>query len=222
MKKDFQRVNDESPLDKADYNINQWLIENTRTPRLPLFRDSMLSRLNIENTQPFKELLPFTTHEGKDLLENGLVLLQYDKALSNLVGLAVQDADKKTVYIGKRGTTAFNIGLSIRKDLVLYSENISIATKAAETGYQVAWSDFDTLNSCLSDDVILLDCSEMLAGKELTAKEMRRLVDDAYRKEIDNNPSSFNAWDIKRINSGLTKAKIIEKLEIETEQQQKY
>jgi putative DNA primase/helicase len=224
MKKDSQRVNDESPLDKADYNINQWLIENTRTPRLPLPRNSILSRSNIENTQPFKELLPSTTHEGKDLLENGLVLLQYDKALSNLVGLAAQDADRKTVYIGQQGITAFNIEQSIRKDLVLCSSKLPIAIKAAETGYQVALSDYGTLHSCLDQGVVLLSCDDdLFAGKELvnlTAKEMRRLVDDAYRKEIDNNPSSFNAWDIKRINSGLTKAKIIAKLETETEQQQ--
>lgn len=221
MKKDFQRVNDESPLDKANYNINQWLIENTRTPRLPLFRDSILRPLNIENTQPFLEVGQSVTHEGKDLLENGLVLLQYDKALSNLVGLAAQDADRKTVYIGQQGITAFNIGLSIRKDLVLCSTNTSLAIKAAETGYQVALSDYGTLHSCLDQGVVLLSCDDdLFAGKDLTAKEMRRLVDDAYRKEIDNNPSSFNAWDIKWINSGLTKAKIIEKLETETEQQQ--
>ena len=36
----------------------------------------------------------------------------------------------------------------------------------------------------------------------------------------DNNAPSFNAWDIKWIYSGLTKAKIIAKLETETEQQQ--
>ena len=102
MKKDSQRVNDESPLDKADYSteiLKQWLIENTRTPRLPLPRNSILSRSNIENTQPFLEVGQFVTHEGKDLLESGLVLLQYDKTLSNLIGLAIQDA-KGTVSIG--------------------------------------------------------------------------------------------------------------------------
>lgn len=40
-----------------------------------------------------------------------------------------------------------------------------------------------------------------------------------FIKQDDDAPS-FNAWDIKWIYSGLTKAKIIEKLEIETEQQQ--
>ena len=216
MKKDSHRLHNESPLDKADYNteiLKQWLIENTRTPRLPLPRNSILSRSNIENTQPFLEVGQFVTHEGKDLLESGLVLLQYDKALSNLVGLAVQDADRKTVYIGQQGITAFNIEQSIRKDLVLCSSKLPIAIKAAETGYQVALSDYGTLHSCLDQGVVLLSCDDdLFAGKELvnlTAKEMRRLVDDAYRKEIDNNPSSFNAWDIKWIYSGLTKAKII-------------
>ena len=163
MIKGLHHSHSESPLDKADYSteiLKQWLIENTRTPRLPLPRNSILSRSNIENTQPFLEVGQLVTHEGKDLLENGLVLLQYDKALSNLVGLAVQDADKKTVYIGKRGTTAFNIGLSIRKDLVLCSTNTSLAIKVAETGYQVALSDHKTLDSCLDSEVILLDCPD--------------------------------------------------------------
>lgn len=225
MKKDSQRVNDESPLDKANYNIKQWLIENTRTPRLPLFRDSILRPLNIENTQPFLEVSQLVTHEGKDLLESGLVLLQYDKALSNLVGLAVQDADRKTVYIGQQGITAFNIEQSIRKDLVLCSTNTSLAIKAAETGYQVALSDYGTLHSCLDQGVVLLSCDDddLFAGKELvnlTTKEMRRLVDDAYRKEKDSNSSSFNAWDIKRINSELSTKQVIAKLETETEEQQ--
>ena len=218
MKKDSQRVNDESPLDKADYNINQWLIENTRTPRLPLFRDSMLSRLNIENTQPFKELLPFTTHEGKDLLENGLVLLQYDKALSNLVGLAAQDADRKTVYIGQQGITAFNIEQSIRKDLVLCSSKLPIAIKAAETGYQVALSDYGTLHSCLDQGVVLLSCDDdLFAGKELvnlTAKEMRRLVDDAYRKEKENSLKAQYIYSLDEIkySSDKTAAEILDQL----------
>ena len=218
MKKDSQRVNDESPLDKENYNtdsLNQWLLENTRTPYK---KHPILYSLKIENTQPFIEISQFVTHNGKELIEGSFVLSQYDKTLSNLIGLAIQDA-KGTVSIGEKGITAFNIGKSIRKDLVLYSENISIAIKAAETGYQVAWSDFDTLNSCLSDDVILLDCSEMLAGKELAAKEMRRLIDDAYRKEIDNNPSSFNAWNVKWINSELSQKQLIAKLETETEEQ---
>ena len=218
MKKDSQRVNDESPLDKADYNINQWLIENTRTPRLPLPRNSILSRSNIENTQPFLEVGQLVTHEGKDLLENGLVLLQYDKALSNLVGLAVQDADKKTVYIGKRGTTAFNIGLSIRKDLVLCSSKLPIAIKAAETGYQVALSDYGTLHSCLDQGVVLLSCDDdLFAGKELvnlTAKEMRRLVDDAYRKEKENSLKAQYIYSLDEIkySSDKTAAEILDQL----------
>ena len=66
-------VTDADPLDKADYSteiLKQWLIENTRTPRLPLFRDSILRPLNIENTQPFLEVGQLVTHEGKDLLES--------------------------------------------------------------------------------------------------------------------------------------------------------
>lgn len=214
-------VSDASPLNKVDYNtdsLNQWLLENTRTP---FKKHPILYSLKIENTQSFIEIGQFVTHNGKELIEGSFVLSQYDKTLSNLIGLAIQDA-KGTVFIGEKGITAFNIGKSIRKDIVLYSENISIATKAAETGYQVAWSDFDTLNSCLSDDVILLDCNDLFAGKELvelTAREMRRLIDDAYRKEIDNNPSSFNAWDIKWINSELSQKQLIAKLETETEEQ---
>ena len=217
MKKDSQRVNDESPLDKTEYNIKQWLIENTRTPRLPFFRDSILRPLNIENTQPFLEIGQLVTHEGKDLLESGLVLLRYDKTLSNLVGLVVQDADRKTVYIGQQGITAFNIEQSIRKDLVLCSSKLQIATKAAETGYQVAWSDYGTLHSCLSDDVILLDCNDLFAGKELvnlTAKEMRRLVDDAYRKEKDRSLKAQHLYSLAEIehSSDKTAAEILDQL----------
>lgn len=217
MKKDSQRVNDESPLDKADYNtdsLNQWLIENTRTPRLPLPRNSILSRSNIENTQPFLEVGQFVTHEGKDLLENGLVLLQYDKALSNLVGLAVQDADKKTVYIGKRGTTAFNIGKSIRKDLVLCSSKLPIAIKAAETGYQVALSDYGTLHSCLDSEVILLDCDDLFAGKDLTTKEMRRLVDDKAKQEKEKSLKAQHIYSLDEIkySSDKTAAEILDQL----------
>lgn len=217
MKKDSQRVNDESPLDKADYNtdsLNQWLIENTRTPRLPLPRNSILSRSNIENTQPFLEVGQFVTHEGKDLLENGLVLLQYDKALSNLVGLVVQDADKKTVYIGKRGTTAFNIGKSIRKDLVLCSSKLPIAIKAAETGYQVALSDYGTLHSCLDSEVILLDCDDLFAGKDLTTKEMRRLVDDKAKQEKEKSLKAQHIYSLDEIkySSDKTAAEILDQL----------
>ena len=218
MKKDSQRVNDESPLDKANYNINQWLIENTRTPRLPLPRNSILSRSNIENTQPFLEVGQLVTHEGKDLLENGLVLLQYDKALSNLVGLAAQDADRKTVYIGQQGITAFNIEQSIRKDLVLCSSKLPIAIKAAETGYQVALSDYGTLHSCLDQGVVLLSCDDdLFAGKELvnlTAKEMRRLVDDAYRKEKENSLKAQYIYSLDEIkySSDKTAAEILDQL----------
>ena len=224
MKKDSQRVNDESPLDKADYSteiLKQWLIENTRTPRLPLPRNSILSRSNIENTQPFLEVGQLVTHEGKDLLESGLVLPQYDKALSNLVGLAVQDADRKTVYIGQQGITAFNIGLSIRKDLVLCSTNTSLAIKAAETGYQVALSDFETLNSCLDQSVVLLSCDDdLFAGKELvelTAREMRRLVDDAYRKEKEKSLKAQHLYSLDEIkySSDKTAAEILDQLNSE-------
>ena len=219
MKKDFHRLHNESPLDKADYNIKQWLIENTRTPRLPLFRDSILRPLNIENTQPFLEVSQLVTHEGKDLLESGLVLLQYDKALSNLVGLAVQDADRKTVYIGQQGITAFNIEQSIRKDLVLCSTNTSLAIKAAETGYQVALSDYGTLHSCLDQGVVLLSCDDddLFAGKELvnlTAKEMRRLVDDAYRKEKEKSLKAQHIYSLAEIkySSDKTAAEILDQL----------
>lgn len=222
MKKDFHHSHSESPLDKADYNteiLKQWLIENTRTPRLPLFRDSILRPLNIENTQPFLEVGQLVTHEGKDLLESGLVLPQYDKALSNLVGLAVQDADRKTVYIGQQGITAFNIGLSIRKDLVLCSTNTRLAIKAAETGYQVALSDYGTLHSCLDQGVVLLSCDDddLFAGKELvnlTAKEMRRLVDDAYRKEKEKSLKAQHLYSLDEIehSSEKTAAEILDQL----------
>ena len=220
-------VTDADPLDKADYSteiLKQWLIENTRTPRLPLFRDSILRPLNIENTQPFLEVGQLVTHEGKDLLESGLVLPQYDKALSNLVGLAVQDADRKTVYIGQQGITAFNIGLSIRKDLVLCSTNTSLAIKAAETGYQVALSDYGTLHSCLDQGVVLLSCDDddLFAGKELvnlTAKEMRRLVDDAYRKEKEKSLKAQHLYSLDEIehSSEKTAAEILEQLNAEND-----
>ena len=221
MKKDSHRLHNESPLDKADYNteiLKQWLIENTRTPRLPLPRNSILSRSNIENTQPFLEVGQLVTHEGKDLLENGLVLLQYDKALSNLVGLAAQDADRKTVYIGQQGITAFNIEQSIRKDLVLCSSKLPIAIKAAETGYQVALSDYGTLHSCLDQGVVLLSCDDdLFAGKELvnlTAKEMRRLVDDAYRKEKEKSLKAQHIYSLDEIkySSDKTAAEILDQL----------
>lgn len=223
MKKDFHRLHNESPLDKADYSteiLKQWLIESTRTPRLPLFRDSILRPLNIENTQPFLEVSQHVTHEGKDLLESGLVLPQYDKALSNLVGLAVQDADRKTVYIDQQGITAFNIGLSIRKDLVLCSSKLPIAIKAAETGYQVALSDYGTLHSCLDQGVVLLDCNDLFAGKELvnlTAKEMRRLVDDAYRKEKERSLKAQHLYSLDEIrySSDKTAAEILDQLNSE-------
>lgn len=214
-------VTDADPLDKADYNteiLKQWLIENTRTPRLPLFRDSILRPLNIENTQPFLEVGQLVTHEGKDLLESGLVLPQYDKALNNLVGLAVQDADRKTVYIGKQGITAFNIEKSIRKDLVLCSSKLPIAIKAAETGYQVALSDYGTLHSCLDQGVVLLSCDDdLFAGKELvnlTAKEMRRLIDDAYRKEIEKSLKAQHLYSLDEIrySSDKTAAEILDQL----------
>lgn len=223
MKKDFHRLHNESPLDKADYSteiLKQWLIENTRTPRLPLPRNSILSRSNIENTQPFLEVGQFVTHEGKDLLESGLVLLQYDKALSNLVGLAVQDADRKTVYIGQQGITAFNIEQSIRKDLVLCSSKLPIAIKAAETGYQVALSDYKTLHSHLDKGVMLLDCNDLFAGKELvelTAREMRRLVDDAYRKEKEKSLKAQHLYSLDEIrySSDKTAAEILDQLNSE-------
>lgn len=211
-------VTDADPLDKADYNtesLNQWLLENTRTP----FKNHhILCSLNIENTQPFIEIGQFVTHNGKELIEGSFVLSQYDKTLSNLIGLAIQDA-KGTVSIGEKGITAFNIGKSIRKDLVLYSENISIAIKAAETGYQVAWSDFDTLNSCLSDDVILLDCSEMLAGKELAAREMRRLIDDTAKQEKERSLKSQHIYPLDEIKhtSDKTAAEILDQLNNEND-----
>lgn len=220
MIKGLHHSHSESPLDKADYSteiLKQWLIENTRTPRLPLFRDSILRPLNIENTQPFLEVSQHVTHEGKDLLESGLVLLQYDKTLSNLVGLAVQDADRKAVYIGQRGTTAFNIEQSIRKDLVLCSSKLPIAIKVAETGYQVALSDYETLHSCLSDDVILLDCNDLFTGKklaELTAKEMRRLIDDAAKQEKERSLKAQHLYSLDEIkfSSDKTAAEILDQL----------
>ncbi|ENV91426.1 hypothetical protein F939_00001, partial [Acinetobacter radioresistens DSM 6976 = NBRC 102413 = CIP 103788] len=217
MIKGLHHSHSESPLDKADYNIKQWLIENTRTPRLPLFRDSILRPLNIENTQPFLEVSQFVTHEGKDLLESGLVLLQYDKTLSNLVGLAVQDADRKTVYIGQQGITAFNIEQSIRKDLVLCSSKLPIAIKAAETGYQVALSDYKTLHSHLDKGVMLLDCNDLFAGKtlaELTAKEMRRLIDDAAKQEKEKSLKAQHLYSLDEIrySSDKTAAEILDQL----------
>ena len=218
MKKDSQRVNDESPLDKENYNtdsLNQWLLENTRTPYK---KHPILYSLKIENTQPFIEISQFVTHNGKELIEGSFVLSQYDKTLSNLIGLAIQDA-KGTVFIGEKGITAFNIGSSYRKDLVLYSENMSIATKAAETGYQVACSGFDTLNSCLSDDVILLDCSEMLAGKELAAREMRRLIDDTAKQEKERSLKSQHIYPLDEIKCSSDKraAEILEQLNAEND-----
>ena len=218
MKKDSHRLHNESPLDKADYNtesLNQWLLENTRTP----FKNHhILCSLNIENTQPFIEVGQFVTHNDKELIEGSFVLSQYDKTLSNLIGLAIQDA-KGTVFIGEKGITAFNIGSSYRKDLVLYSENMSIATKAAETGYQVACSGFDTLNSCLSDDVILLDCSEMLAGKELAAREMRRLIDDTAKQEKERSLKSQHIYPLDEIKCSSDKraAEILEQLNAEND-----
>ena len=218
MKKDSHRLHNESPLDKADYNtesLNQWLLENTRTP----FKNHhILCSLNIENTQPFIEVGQFVTHNDKELIEGSFVLSQYDKTLSNLIGLAIQDA-KGTVFIGEKGITAFNIGSSYRKDLVLYSENMSIATKAAETGYQVACSGFDTLNSCLSDDVILLDCSEMLAGKELAAREMRRLIDDTAKQEKERSLKSQHIYPLDEIKhtSDKTAAEILDQLNNEND-----
>lgn len=210
-------VTDADPLDKADYNteiLKQWRLENTRAPRLPLSSGSVLSAFHVENTQPFLEVGQFVTHNSKDLLENGLVLCQYDETLSNLVGLAVQDTDRKTVYIGKQGTTAFNIEQSIRKDLVLYSTNIRLVIKAAETGYQVALSDFETLNSCLSDDVILLDCTELFAGKTLTAKEMRRLIDDKAKQEKEKSLKAQHLYSLDEIkhSSDKTAAEILDQL----------
>lgn len=224
MIKGLHHSHSESPLDKADYSteiLKQWLIESTRTPRLPINKRSILGSLNIENAQPFLEVSQFVTHEGKDLLESGLVLPQYDKALSNLVGLAVQDADRKTVYIGQQGITAFNIEQSIRKDLVLCSTNTSLAIKAAETGYQVALSDYKTLHSCLDQSVVLLSCDDdLFAGKELvelTAREMRRLVDDAYRKEKEKSLKAQHLYSLDEIrySSDKTAAEILDQLNSE-------
>ena len=221
MKKDSHRVNDESPLDKADYNtesLNKWLIDNTRTPRAPFNRGSILGSLNIENTQPFIEIGQLVTHNDKELIEGSFVLTQYDKALSNLIGLAIHDA-KGTVFIGEKGITAFNIGESIRKDIVLYSENISIATKAAETGYQVAWSGFDALNSFLDESIILLNCDELFAGKELAAREMRRLIDDAAKQEKDRSLKLQHIYSLDEIkySSDKTAAEILEQLNAEND-----
>ena len=198
-----------------NYNIEQWLLENTRTP----FKNHrILCSLNIENTQPFIEVGQLVTHNDKELIEGSFVLSQYDKTLSNLIGLAIQDANG-TVFIGEKGITAFNIGSSHRKDLVLYSENMSIATKAAETGYQVAWSNFNTLNSCLSDDVILLDCSEMLAGRELAAREMRCLIDDAAKQEKEKSLKSQHIYPLDEIkcSSDKTAAEILDQLSDEAD-----
>ncbi len=150
MKKAPYQTNDKKLLDKANYNteiLKQWLIENTRIPKLPLSRDSILKNFNLESAQPFLEVSQLVTYNGKDLLENGLVLTQYDKTLCNLIGVAVQDVNRKTIYIGKRGITAFNIEQSIRKDIFLCSTKINTVIKLAETGYQVALSDFETLDS---------------------------------------------------------------------------
>lgn len=223
MKKDSHRVNDESPLDKADYNtesLNKWLLENTRTPRAPFNRGSILGSLNIENTQPFIEIGQFVTHNDKELIEGSFVLTQYDKTLSNRIGLAIQDA-KGTVFIGEKGITAFNIGESIRKDIVLYSTSASIksAIKAAETGYQVAWSNFNTLNSFLDESIILLNCDELFAGKEFAAREMRRLIDDAAKQEKDRSLKLQHIYSLDEIkySSDKTAAEILEQLNAEND-----
>ncbi|MFW2106306.1 plasmid replication protein, CyRepA1 family [Acinetobacter guillouiae] len=215
MKKAPYHSHDKKPLDKANNSINQWLIENTRIPKLPLSRDSILKNFNLENAQPFLEVGQFVTHEGKELLESGLVLLQYDKALSNLVGLAVQDADRKTVYIGQQGITAFNIEQSTRKDLFLCSTKINTVIKLAETGHQVALSDFETLDSYLSNDLMLLDCDYLFADKalkELTAKEIRYLIENMAKQEREESLRAQHIYALDEIKCSSEK-KAVEILE---------
>lgn len=216
MKKAPHQMNDKKPLDKAHCNIKQWLLENTRTPRTPLSKGSILTRFNIENTQAFFEVSQFVTYEDKELLENGLVLTQYDETLSNLIGLAVQDTDKKTVIIGRQGITAFNIIEShSRKDIVLCASSTSIAIKAAETGYQVALSDFKTLDNNLDQSIIILSCDDLFAGKtitEISIKEMRSLIDEKAKKEKENSLKDQNIYLLNEIqySSDKTAAEILD------------
>lgn len=222
MKKAPYHSHDKKPLDKANNSINQWLIENTRIPKLPLSRDSILKNFNLENAQPFLEVGQFVTHEGKELLESGLVLLQYDKALSNLVGLAVQDADRKTIYIGQQGITAFNIEQSPRKDIFLCSTKINTVIKLAETGYQVALSDYGTLHSYLSNDLMLLDCDYLFADKvlkELTAKEIRYLIENMAKQEREESLRAQHIYALDEIkySSDKTAAEILDQLNNETD-----
>lgn len=185
-----------------NYSIEQWILNNTRTPKTPLPKGSALGGLNIDNTQPFKEISSLVTHNDAELIEGGLALLQYSKDLSSIVGVAFQDADRKTQYIGSKGITAFNLESSIRKNIFLYSLNIGKAIKAAEAGYQVALIDFESLNSFLDKGILLLSCDELFAGKDLatlTGREIRRLIDDAAQQEIESYAASKNIYSINEI-----------------------
>lgn len=225
MKKAPYQTNDKKLLDKANYNteiLKQWLVDNTRTPKLPLSRDSILKNFNLENAQPFLEVSQFVTYNGKDLLENGLVLTQYDKTLCNLIGVAVQDVNRKTIYIGKRGITAFNIEQSTRKDIFLCSTKINTVIKLAETGYQVALSDFETLDSYLSNDFMLLDCDYLFADKvlkELTAKDIRYLIENMAKQEREESLRAQHIYALDEIKYSSEKkaVEILEQLYNETD-----
>lgn len=171
-------------------NIKQWLIENTTTSRKPYASGSLLNKLNIENAHLFAETRPCIV-VGDDALDEGfLVLTKYDKNnLVDKVGLTVQQIGG-SLQLGDDGIIAFNMDAK-HKPMYVALPN-SKAFKVADAGYPVVWTTAETLDGILFDDpeMVVIDGQSLFKDiqvNDLSAKDIRQILDDAKKLEIENN-----------------------------------
>lgn len=170
-------------------NIEQWLTENTTTPRKPYKSDSILKKLNIENPQFHKETIAFSEIEGDMLDEGCIVLTKYDeKTLSEKTGLYIHQRTG-TVETGT-GLIGFNLDTDY-KPLYLAVPN-SKSLKIADCGYPVVWGTYAQVDAALKHDqeIVVIDGEKLFKGvavNELSAKEIRKLIDDTKKTEVVEN-----------------------------------
>lgn len=179
---------------KNHYIINQWIVENTRAYRLS--SKSLLTRLNIQNTLPFREVIDLVNHNGVEIREGGFAFPMYDTALEHLKGVLLRDITNKDVCIGERGIIGFNIGIA-RKDIFICSTDIKEVIKIAETGYQVVYLTYEKLSSLLSLDVMILKGADVFTGQDLatlTATEVKSLIHTLEQKEKERHFAENNIF----------------------------
>ncbi|QIC60176.1 virulence-associated E family protein [Acinetobacter schindleri] len=166
------------------FDIDQWILENTREPKAPFRAGTLLHRLNIQNGHFYKEIGSCVTYQGRYLEEGSLVHILYDmETLTRKVGLAVYLPDERLV-IGEDGVIAFNLD-NLYKRLVIACPGKE-SLKLAETGYTVICASQEVLHLTLPEELAILDAADLFEGlpvEEMTPQKMRIIIDHAYESE---------------------------------------